>query len=150
MKQIKKKRPPETIKEKRWLAKTIEYGNATKAALEVYNCNENSARSIGAQNLAKLSIEDALEAEGLTDHRAAVSIREGLEAMKIHGTSDNFVEIQDKATQHKYLETLLRLRNHGPNNGVTFNVDNRKVYVELPKRESVIKEEGGGALARTE
>ena len=104
---MKKKRPPKTIKEKRWLIKTIEYGDGAKAAMEVYDVNGNaSARAIASQNFSKLSLDDALLAEGLTEHSAAKSIKEGLEAMKIHGTSDNFIEIQDKPTQHKYLETF--------------------------------------------
>ena len=133
---MKKKRPPKTIKEKKWLIKTIEYGDGAKAAMEVYDVNGNaSARAIASQNFSKLSLDDALLAEGLTEHSAAKSIKEGLEAMKIHGTSDNFIEIQDKPTQHKYLETFLRLKGHGPA-GVQFNqqINMGKVYVQLPER----------------
>ena len=135
-----KKRSPKTIKEKRWFKKAIEYGDGTKAALEVYDVNgKDSARAIASQNFGKLSIDEALEAEGLSDHTAAKSIKSGLEAMKIHGTNDNFIEIQDKATQHRYLETLLRLKGHGQQVQVNTQINVGKVYVELPKKKSVIK-----------
>ena len=55
--------------------------------------------------------------------------------MKIHGTNDNFIEIQDKPTQHRYLETLLRLKGHGPTAvQVNTQINMGKVYVKLPER----------------
>ena len=133
----KPKRPPRTIKEKRWLRRTIELGDGGKAAMEVYNVNGNaSARAIASQNFSRLAIDDALKAEGLTDHHAAVKIKEGMDSMKIHGTNASFIEISDMATRHKYLETYLRLGVKGyGTNSFNVNIDNRKqYYVALPER----------------
>ncbi len=140
MKRSKKKIKATTIKQKRWLKRTIELGNGTQAAKEVYNVKtEDGARAMASQNFLRLQMDEALEAEGLSDHTAAKSIKSGLEAMKIHGTNDNFIEIQDKATQHRYLETLLRLKGHGQQVQVNTQINVGKVYVELPKKKSVIK-----------
>lgn len=130
------KRPPKTIKEKRWLKRTIELGNGAEAAREVYNCkNKHSARSIASQNFAKLAIDQALEAEGLTPFYSARMLKKGTKSKKIHGTSDDYIEVVDMPTRHKYLETMLRLQGHGPNRDMTINVDARTQYhVTLPER----------------
>ena len=133
---MKKKYKAKTIKQKKWLKRTIELGNGTQAAKEIYNVKtEDSARAMASQNFHKLEMDDALLAEGLTEYRAAQSLKEGLESMKIHGTNDNFIEIQDKPTQHRYLETLLRLKGHGPTAvQVNTQINMGKVYVKLPER----------------
>lgn len=135
----KPKRLPKTIKEKKWLAKTIEYGNATKAASEVYAVSSvESAASIASENLRKLDLTKALEAYGVSDAYLTAKAQEGLEEpKKIHGTGDNFVELPDYGVRHKYLETLLRLKGHGLHRDINVNVDARnQYYVALPEREA--------------
>ena len=71
--------PNLTLKQQRWLKEYIDTGNATKAALKAYQCNYNSARVIGHQNLAKLSIsnqlQDWLDSEDLTYKKIAETLR---------------------------------------------------------------------------
>lgn len=75
---MKKKRRL-TIKQKLFLKRYIELKNATKAALEVYDCTYESARAIGAQNLAKLNIHDELqywfERKDMTDAKLVDNIK---------------------------------------------------------------------------
>lgn len=136
---MKKRRPAHSIKEKRWLKRTVELGNGTQAAMEVYNVNgKESARAIASQNFRKLSMDNALKAKGLTEYQSAKKLKQGLESMKIHGTTDDFIKIKDMPTRHRYLETLLRLQGHGPNTSTNINIgiDNRKQYwVKLPERD---------------
>jgi hypothetical protein len=139
MKKNKPKRDPKTIKEKKWMALAIKYGNPKRAAQEVYAVSsDNSASQIAYENLRKLDMDKALEIHGITDAYLTAKAQLGLEeANRIHGTNDNFVETPDYSVRHKYLETLLRLKGHGQNKGdVNVNVDNRQqYYVALPKKD---------------
>lgn len=56
-----------TQKQLLWLKAYIETGNATKAALEVYDCKDyKSAQQIGYENLRKLEIPHLMEEMGLS------------------------------------------------------------------------------------
>ena len=101
-----------TIKQRKWIKEYIKKGNATRAALKVYDTEDyNTAAQIGSQNLKKLQFTDLMEEMGLSD---ATLLNVGVEGMtkanKIHGTGDNFVEIPDYAIRHRYWETLLKLK----------------------------------------
>ncbi len=118
------KRPPKTLKERKWLKRYIETGNATQAALEVYDTkNVNSAKNIGYQNVTKLDLSTIMDAKGLTNDNLMDHIVEGLEK-PVKVTADG-VEIPDYGVRHKYLETSLRLRGHGGSSN-TYVQDNRK------------------------
>ena len=55
-----------TLKQRRWIKKYIETGNATEAAMQVYNCkNRNVAESIGSENLGKLAFSELMDQMGL-------------------------------------------------------------------------------------
>jgi hypothetical protein len=109
-----------TIKQRKWLKKYLEYGSARKAAMEVYDCTEESAGVIGFENLNKLNIVEAMEEAGITTHKLFKVHNEGLEANKIvsalktkqeaSADSDDFIEIPDFAVRHKYLETAYKLK----------------------------------------
>jgi hypothetical protein len=47
-----------TLKQRKWVDSYLATGNATKSALEVYDCTYDTARNIGSQNLAKRYIRD--------------------------------------------------------------------------------------------
>lgn len=66
-KEAKPKRPPKTLKEKRFVKAYLETGNATQAALSAYDATYHSARRIGSENVAKLSFDHYFEKAGLTD-----------------------------------------------------------------------------------
>lgn len=110
-----------TLKQQLFIKAYIETKNATEAARRVYDCkNDVVAASIGFENLRKLQIADALEAYGLTDIRLFDKLNEGLEATKVisarivgkdaNEQTDDFIDIPDYATRHKYLETALKMK----------------------------------------
>ena len=127
-----------TLKQRLFLKEYIRTGNATRSALKIYDCKDlNSAAAIGYENLRKLQYDNFLEEMGLTDVVLVNTLATGLtKANKIHGTEDNFIEIPDHATRHKYLETALKLKRRLTNdNTFSVNIDNRKLYVELPTKD---------------
>lgn len=101
-----------TLKQRKWIKEYIKTGNATKAALKTYDTdNYDSAAQIGSENLKKLQITELMEDMGLTDVSLMNIGIEGMtKPMKIHGTGDNFVEVPDYATRHKYWQSLLNLK----------------------------------------
>ena len=120
-----KKEESLTLKQSKWLKIYLETGNATEAAMQVYDCKDrNVASTIGWENLRKLDYSDFLEEAGITDKLLQEKILEGLDASKpisalilISGdksmrTKDNEgqIEVPDFLTRHKYLETALKLK----------------------------------------
>ena len=101
-----------TLKQRKWIKEYIKTGNATEAAMRVYDCKDReSASAIGTQNLGKLSIPDLMEDMGLTDVALMNIGAEGMtKANKIYGTGDNFIEIPDYGVREKYWETMLKLK----------------------------------------
>lgn len=60
-----------TIKQRRFVKRTLETGNPTRAAMDVYDAsNRASASAIASENLRKLNVREAIEeglaSEGLT------------------------------------------------------------------------------------
>lgn len=122
-----------TLKQRRFVRYYLETGNATEAAMKAYKCkDEASAATIGWENLRKLDILTLfvrlMDKEGITDHKLLRVLDEGLNAMKLHSANlilkkdpktgkliaqenpNDYVEIEDKLTRHKYLETALKLK----------------------------------------
>src|SRR3990167_11247501 len=120
-----------TIKQRKWLKLYIELGNATEAAMQSYNCKSREvARSIGWENLTKLDYSSFMEEAGVTDALLNKTTLEGLGATKQIGArkivqgaktgheikvdamtdTDDFIEVEDYAIRHKYLETLYKLK----------------------------------------
>lgn len=98
-----------TFKQRKWLDKYLELGNATEAAMYAYDVTDReSAAQIGYENLGKLDIAEALEIAGITDKILLSKITKGLEADKPFGK--NATIHADYATQHKFLETALKLK----------------------------------------
>lgn len=136
---IKTKKKDMTIKQRRWLKEYLDCGNATQAAMKVYDCKDiESAGSVGWENLQKLDFKEFLERGGVTDHKLLNKILDGLEATRTvsaiktskQATADStdFIDVPDFSVRHKYLETSLKLKNRlndqssGGNTNVTFNI----------------------------
>lgn len=86
---MKVKRPPRTIKEKKFVKEYLKSGNATEAAQKVYDVsNYNSAHAIGSQNVQKLTIVDIMEKNGLTDDLIASTLRQAMKAKGEKGTPE--------------------------------------------------------------
>jgi hypothetical protein len=98
----------------------IELGNATEAAMRVYDCKDRDvAKSIGSENLSKLDYSDFMEEGGITDNLLQEKVKEGLGATRVisavKGTSANggttdFIDVPDFMVRHKYTETALKLK----------------------------------------
>jgi hypothetical protein len=107
-----------TLKQRKWIKEYIETGNATEAAMRVYDCKDrDSANAIGSENLAKLSFPDLMEDMGLTDVALMNVGVEGMSATKqisgagnANNKSVEFVEVPDFGVRYKYWETMLKLK----------------------------------------
>ena len=119
-----------TLKQRKWLKLYLEIGNATEAAMQVYDCKDrDSAKSMGWENLTKLDFAELMEESGLTDDLLQQKIMEGLvsnrviSAQVIVKSTDpkvrdktatardvDFIDVPDMAIRHKYLETALKLK----------------------------------------
>lgn len=100
-----------TLKQKKFLKVYFETGNATKAALEAYDTTDSdSARAMGAENLAKLSdvVRGIMMRKGLDPEKLVDTVNAATGANKIHGTNDNFIEIPDHLTRLKAVEIAER------------------------------------------
>lgn len=98
-----------TLKQRKWIKKYIETGNATEAAMQVYDCkNREVAESIGSENLGKLAFRDLMDEMGLTDITLLNVGAEGMtKPVKQSITGETF---PDYSVRHKYWETMLRLK----------------------------------------
>lgn len=120
----KAKRPPKTIKEKKFVKEYIATGNATESAMRVYDVSSReSANAIGSENLAKLSFSDLMDQTGITDERLSSKLQDLLEAQRtvsaIGGKDANagtvdFVDVPDNPVQLKALEIALKLKDKFP------------------------------------
>lgn len=129
------KRPPKTIKERKWAKKTVELGNATDAAMQVYDVKDrNSAKAIASQNFSKLTLVPLMEEKGITDDKLLDVLDDGLAANKTvsarvitkkgdlaeaNESTDDFIDVPDHDVRHKYLKTALELKGHLNDRGNT-------------------------------
>lgn len=129
-----------TMKQRKFIDEYIETGNATEAAMRVYDCKDrDSANAIGSENLAKLSYTDFLEVAGVTDLLLQQKIMEGLSADKtvsarITGKdadsgTDDFIDVPDYMARHKYLETALKLKKRLVTEKAGVNITDSKVMI---------------------
>ena len=97
-----------TLKQRKWIKEYIETGNATEAARRVYDCKDESAHSIGSENLHKLAFSELMEEMGLTD---VALINMGAEGATTPTKQllDGSV-VPDYTVRHRYWETLLKAK----------------------------------------
>jgi hypothetical protein len=98
-----------TLKQRKWIKAYIETGNATEAAMRVYDVkNRESASAIGAENLGKLRMSELMEEMGLTDVALINIGTEGMtKAVKQSVTGEVF---PDYNVRRGYWETLLKVK----------------------------------------
>jgi len=98
-----------TIKQRKWIKEYIKTGNATEAAMKVYDCKDKgSAANIGWENVRKLDMTELMEEMGLTDI-ALMNI--GTEGMTKAVRQSITGEVHpDYAVRHKYWDTMLKLK----------------------------------------
>lgn len=151
MMKVKQKRPPKTIKERKWAKRTLETGDGTLAAEEIYDVTSHeSARAISSQNFSKLSLVPLMEAEGITDKKLIQVLDDGLGASKTVSArvitkkgglaeaderTDDFIDVPDYDVRHKYMKTAFELKGHlndRGNTNVQVNVNNT---IEVPPQD---------------
>lgn len=122
-----------TLKYRKWLKYYLETGNATKAAELAYGRKYATNANIGYQNVKKIDYQELLEAKGITDTMLLDRLHEGLYAKKIHSShTEPDREIEDKAVQHKYLETALKLKKRLGEDTTTVIVDKHLLMDAVP------------------
>jgi hypothetical protein len=110
-----------TLKQRKWMKIYLECGNATEAAMQVYDCKDrNSAKQIGYENLSKLNYTEFLEEGGITDERLKRVLSDGLDANRVvsamntgkqaSAATADFIDVPDHIVRHKYLETALKMK----------------------------------------
>jgi hypothetical protein len=107
-----KKKKRLTLKQRRWLALYMKTGNASAAAMEVYDCkDENSAAVIGTENIRKLSlpINVLMDEMGLSNEYLLLVLQENLRATKLYGK--NGIIHGDYASRNKALEIAGKMKN---------------------------------------
>ena len=109
-----------TIKERKFIKHYLKSGNVSQSALKAgYAQRGNIYNALSKTDLRELFLE-FLEKHDLTDKKIAKVIKEGLEANKTLGylnnkvngvnkISDEFIDVPDHSTRHKFLTTLLEL-----------------------------------------
>lgn len=114
----KPKRKP-TLKQKEAFVKYIEFhGNAYKA---MRAAGYTHASALNAKNLTESSGFQALAEEVLPDNLLLKVHKEGLQASKVisaiitgkdaDGGTNDFIEVPDHPTRHKFLETAYKIKN---------------------------------------
>jgi len=111
-----------TMKQRKWIKEYLDCGNASEAAMRVYDCNGNreTAAQIGFENLRKLDYTEFMEEAGITDKLIQDKMIEGIDATRTisavntnkqaNGATTDFIDVPDFAIRHKYLETILKLK----------------------------------------
>lgn len=116
-----------TLKERKFIKYYLETGNISQSAIKAgYKHREQGFETLS--NLINKGLFDCyLEQLGIDDKIIAQTILAGLKAMKIQScnimlkkgengkyvineNSNDFIEIEDYATRHRYLETVLKLK----------------------------------------
>jgi len=103
--------PKFTVKQLRFLKYYLATGNGSEAAMKAYSCKNRAVASVvSSQNLVKLKepLKLLMESRGIDIGNLLEVLENGLKAKKIVGTKDDFVEVDDHQTRHKYLETAAR------------------------------------------
>jgi len=118
-----------TIKQAKFFKLYIKLGNATQAAMAVYDCkDENSAHSVGSENLRKLAIDASIQAWcerlGATDRQLVSNLIDGTKANKVVSArvtdkdagvdTDDFIDVPDWTNRLKANEILLKIKNRFP------------------------------------
>ncbi len=106
-----------TIKQRKWLKVYVETGNATEAAMQVYDCKDREiAGTVGCENLTQLQgrFADVMMAAGITPALLAQKLREGLDATAVtraqkDGRFLDAAEDIDWMTRHRYMDTANKL-----------------------------------------
>lgn len=121
------KRAPRTVKERKFVQEYIENGgNKVKAVFASYDVKPgdyNTASTIAAENIQKLTIPDLFDLYGITDEHLVEKMKNGLNATKVvtsYTEPDKIVE--DFSVQHSWWKDAMKIKGHlKEDKGVTVN-----------------------------
>jgi hypothetical protein len=139
-----------TLKQKKWIVEYLKTGNASKAAMSVYDCKDMvSASTIGSENLRKLAnpVKTLMEANGLGMGELLDVLKDGLKANKVisaqiinksgdgmkqaDSMTKDFIDVPDHATRHKFLETASKWLGLEKKTNVALQINfNAKKYIK--------------------
>ena len=119
-----------TLKQLKFIQIYIETGNATKAAMTVYNCkNENVAKSLGSENLTKpdiaCEIDKYRKEGGLSIQKAINAINDGYDAEKKGASGEG---VPDHNVRLRSADMTLKLADAYPRNK---EVSHRHAHLHL-------------------
>jgi len=132
---MKKKKPKISIRARKYIKNKVSGMSDRQSAIKAgYSLATAKNASVNVEKQGKGNVKatliELMERKGLTDEHLLDKTSEGLnEANKIHGSDDNFVEVPDYGVRHKYLETALRLKGHGPQSGIGIKAGDGKIEV---------------------
>jgi hypothetical protein len=116
-----------TLKQRKFIKHYLETGNVSQSALRAgYKHREQGFETL-SNLISRGFFDHYLEQLGIDDKLIAQTLLQGLKAMKIQScniivkkdendqyvaseNSNDFLEIEDYATRHRYLETVLKLK----------------------------------------
>lgn len=126
-----KKKP--TSLQRKFIANKIKGMSDKQAALKAGYAEKtaNNPSVIVKGEMMRELFNQAMQKAGLTPEKLAEKLTEGLEATKIHGTNDDFIEVKDYAVRHKYLETSLEQLGLKRDNAPQVQVN----FIEMLKKE---------------
>lgn len=135
-----------TIKQKKFIDRYIETGNATQAAFEVFNVkSRHNAKILGWNYLqkpkVKKEVERLMEKHEVTDEFLMQRLREGLDAKVVSnykGETEQ-TDIKDLNVRHKYWQEAAKLREMYPAQKVETKNVNIDVQLETLSSKEVIK-----------
>lgn len=106
----KKKEP--SIRAKKYIQNKVAGMTDYQAAIKAgYSPNTALAAKQNIENpVVKEEIGRLMEKKGLTDDKILDHLIEGLNAVRIHGTDSNFIEVNDYAVRAKYLDIAIKLK----------------------------------------
>jgi hypothetical protein len=105
-----------TMKQRKFVKRTIETLNPTQAAMEVYNVKDRTvARTMATQNLNKKSIQILLD-KYIPDTMVLETVKEQLFANTIKGKDDT--EVPDNMARLKAADIALKLKGAYPTDAV--------------------------------
>ena len=120
-----------TIKQKKAVKITLENSGIVSKAMLDAGYSPTVAKTPSVLTSSKGWAE--LMEKHISDDKLAKVHDEGLEATKIHGTGDDFIEIPDFAVRHKYMDTGYKLKGKLVDKSVRLNIDISKVLDEIEK-----------------
>ena len=125
----------------RKIVKGLTEGKEEKEVLKSVGYSDSYINSERKKIINKPAIQDTLaiimENTGITDEFMLGKLKKGMDATKLHGTGKDSQKVEDFSTQHKFIETGLKLKGH---------LDKKVDIVHHKSHEDQLRELQGGEI----